>query len=157
MKPSPLKFLPLVLILMASPVRAEEAQDHGHEVSAEHEHSHDSDHADQSHFNIVKPATPEAAWAMLEDATVSARAALGSGDNNALHETGEKLTAAVAALHDHPEAVEPARQEKLHSSLDQLSKAVDRLHHAAEDGDKAGAAEALDLIDSLRPLVKSLY
>jgi hypothetical protein len=41
--------------------------------------------------------------------------------------------------------------------LDQLSKTVDRFHHAAEDKNTAGATEALDLFESQKALVQSLY
>lgn len=139
-----LKVLPLALLLFTAPAFAEDA--HHHDEAAE-----------KPHFAIEKPATADAAWAMLDEASAAARKALEAKDAHALHETGEKLEVAISALKEHPDAVEEAKREKLTSALDQLGKAIDRLHHAAEDNDTAGATEALDLIDSLRPLTKSLY
>lgn len=94
---------------------------------------------------------------MIDETISSARQALKDNNTDALHEAGEKLAAAVAALHDDPQAVKEENGEKLIQALEQLTKTVDRFHHAAEDKDTAGATEALDLLESQVSLVKSLY
>lgn len=94
---------------------------------------------------------------MIDETIASAQQALKDNNADILHEAGEKLAAAVAALHDHPQAVKEGNSEKLTQALDQLTKTVDRFHHAAEDKNAVGATEALDLLESQKGLVKSLY
>ena len=130
-------------------------EDHVSETSEAHGDGHG--HDEKPHFAVTKPATVDAAWAMIDETIASAQQALKDNNADILHEAGEKLATAVAALHDHPQAVKEGNSEKLTQALDQLTKTVDRFHHAAEAKNTAGAAEALDLLESQKELVKSLY
>lgn len=130
-------------------------ESHTTEASKAHGDSHGNN--EKPHFAVNKPETVETAWAMIDETIVSARQALKDNNIDVLHEAGEKLAAAVAALHDHPQAVKEVNGEKLTSALDQLTKTVDRFHHAAEDKDMVGATEALDLLENQKSLVQSLY
>lgn len=151
----------IAFVALSAPVYAEEGHDHASETGHAHEateaHGDGHGHDEKPHFSIKKPETVDAAWAMIDETIVSARQALKGNNSDALHEAGEKLAAAVTALHDHPQAVKEEKGEKLTQALDQLSKTVDRFHHAAEDKDTAGATEALDLLESQKSLVKTLY
>ena len=104
-------------------------------------------HDEKPHFSVTKPETVESAWAMIDETISTARQALKDNNADILHEAGEKLAAAVATLHDHPQAVKEENGEKLTQALDQLTKTVDRFHHAAEDKNTAGATETLDLFE----------
>jgi hypothetical protein len=150
----------IAFIALSVPVYAEEDHDHGAEAGQAHEateaHGDGHGHDEKPHFSVTKPETVEAAWAMIDETISSARQALKDNNTDALHEAGEKLAAAVAALHDDPQAVKEENGEKLIQALEQLTKTVDRFHHAAEDKDTAGATEALDILESQVSLVKSL-
>lgn len=151
----------IAFVALAAPVYAEEGHDHGTEAEHAHEateaHGDGHGHNEKPHFAVTKPETVDAAWTMIDETITSARQALKDNNADVLHEAGEKLAAAVAALHDHPQAVKEENGEKLTQALDQITKTVDRFHHAAEDKNTAGAAEALDLLESQKGLVKSLY
>lgn len=160
----PFKTLLLVgitFVAMSAPVYAEEGHDHGTEAGHAHEatEAHDDGHGhdEKPHFAVTKPETVDTAWTMIDETIASARQALKDNNADVLHEAGEKLAAAVAALHDHPQAVKEENGEKLTQALDQITKTVDRFHHAAEDKNTAGATEALDLLESQLLLVRSLY
>lgn len=136
------------------------ADDHNHapgEVHKEGEHNHGADHAEESHFKIEAPASAEAAWNLLDQSVTEARAAIEAKDSHALHEAGEKLSAAVSALHSYPQAVKEGNGDKWNSIVDQLSKTADRFHHIAEDNDLAAATETLDLLEGQISLIRSLY
>lgn len=151
-----IRVIPLAVMLAAFPAYA--ADDHGHADEPAAAHSHDADHANEAnHFEFQKPATVTDAWAMLDEASAAANKAIEAKDAKSLHEAGEKLETAAGVLSEHPDAVAEENRQKLTTALEQLSKTVDRFHHAAEDNDLAGAAEALGLLDSQKMLVKSLY
>ena len=151
----------IAFVALSAPVYAEEGHDHGAEAGHAHEatkaHSDGHGHDEKPHFSVTKPETVESAWGMIDETISTARQALKDNNADILHEAGEKLAAAVATLHDHPQAVKEENGEKLTQALDQLTKTVDRFHHAAEDKNTAGATETLDLFESQKGLVKSLY
>lgn len=143
---------------LAFPAYAAGGHDHGTEGhAAEASEAPGDGHNEKPHFAVNKPETVQAAWAVIDETIVSARQALKDNNTDVLHESGEKLGVAVAALHDQPQAVKEENIEKLASALDQLTKTVDRFHHAAEDKDTVGATEALDLLENQKSLVQSLY
>lgn len=160
MKIKKLLLLSMATIALSSPAYAADGHDHGaegHAAEASEAHGDGHGHDEKPHFSVTKPDTVDAAWAMINETIASARQALKDNNADALHEAGEKLAAAVSALHDHPQAVKEGNGEKLTQALDQLTKTVDRFHHAAEDKNVATATEALDLLESQTGLVKSLY
>lgn len=160
MKIKKLLLLSMATIALSSPAYAADGHDHGaegHAAEASEAHGDGHGHDEKPHFSVTKPDTVDAAWAMINETIASARQALKDNNANALHEAGEKLAAAVSALHDHPQVVKEGNGEKLTQALDQLTKTVDRIHHAAEDKNVATATEALDLLESQTGLVKSLY
>lgn len=139
---------------------AADGHDHGakgHAEAASKAHGDGHGHGEKPHFSITKPATAEAAWAMVDETILAARQSIKDNNADGLHQAGEKLAAALSALHDHPQAVKEGNGQKLTQALNQLSKTVDRFHHAAEDKNTAGATEALDLFESQKAVVKSLY
>lgn len=151
----------IAFVGLSAPTYAADGHDHGAEAGHAHEsteaHNDGHGHDEKSHFSVTKPETVDAAWMMIDETIASARQALKDNNSDVLHEVGEKLAAAVAALHDHPQAVKEENGEKLTQVLDQLTKSADRFHHAAEVKNTAGATEALDLLESQKELVKSLY
>ncbi len=151
----------IAFVALSAPVYAEDDHDHSIETGHAHEateaHGDGHGHDEKPHFSVTKPETVDAAWVMIDETIVSTRQALKDNNFDALHEAGEKLAAAVTALHDHPQAVKEENGERLAQALDQLTKTVDRFHHAAEDKNMAGATEAIDLLESQMSLVKLLY
>lgn len=145
---------------LAFPAYAADSHDHGteaHATEAPEALGNGHGHNEKPHFAITKPETVNAAWVMIDETIIAARQALKDNKIDALHEAGEKLTAAVSTLRDHPQTAKEGNGEKVIQALDQLAKTVDRFHHATEDKDTAGATEALDLLESQKGLVKSLY
>lgn len=151
----------VAFVTLSAPVYAAGGHDHGAEAGHAHEsteaHGDGHGHDEKPHFSVTKPETLDAAWAMVDENIVSARQAIKDSNADGLHEAGEKLAVAVAALHDHPQAVKEENGEKLTQALDQLTKTTDRFHHAAEDKNMAGATEALDLLEGQKNLTRSLY
>lgn len=147
--------------LAAFPYAAVAAEsDYSHaegEAHKEGEHEHGQAHGDESHFKFDKPNSAEEAWSILDQSLESARKAIEAKDFQGLHEAGEKISAAVSALHDNPMAVKEENGEKLTSALDQLSKTADRFHHDAEKSDLAAATQTLDLLEGQKNLTRSLY
>jgi hypothetical protein len=160
MSQSKLLVLTVVSVLsLGLPAYAADGHDHGtegHAESASEAHGDGHGHDEKPHFSVTKPDTVEGAWAMIDETITAARQSLKDSNADVLHESGEKLAAAVSALHDHPQAVKEENGEKLIQALEQLTKTVDRFHHAAEDKDTAGTTEALDILESQVSLVKSL-
>ncbi len=122
----------------------------GHEDEKAHSDGHG--HKDvEPHFSIVKPADANASIALLDGGLASAKKALEENDASGLHESSEKLETATHSL------TEFSRDNaKLSQALTQLSKTVDRFHHAAEDGNVAGAKESLQILEGQTQVVKML-
>ena len=120
-------------------------------------HDHDKSHVEKTHFETEVPTSAEDAWISLNQSIADARAAIKFKDAKALHEQSEKISAAVLALHDDPQAVKEEGGEKLTSALDQLSKTADRFHHASEENNFTAASEVLDILDKQQTLTQTLY
>ena len=144
------------------------ADEHGHDATeaaaAGEQHADHSDHADakahddghehkdeKAHFTIAKPESMDAAMTLLDDGLASAKIGIEGNDTNGLHESGEKLETAAHALTEYG-----AGNAKLAQALTQLSKTVDRFHHAAEDGNTVGAKESLQILEGQVQVVKML-
>jgi hypothetical protein len=159
MKHRNISIMALAIIVLSTSVYAADGHDHGNENNAAPmgagslSHGHD----DKLHFSVKTPGTVEAAWTMIDDNIKISRRAIQDKDTNTLHEAGERLVTAVATLHDHPQAVKEENGRKLTQALDQISKTVDRFHHAMEDQNSAATSELIDLFQSQVDLVKSLY
>lgn len=148
----------LGVLALSFPAYAEDG--HGHADDKAHAHESSEAHGDghghddgKPHFAVAKPDSAAAAWTLIDETIVAAQTAIEAGNAEALHESGEKFEAAVTALQDFSDK----GNERLGQALGQLSKTVDRFHHAAEDNDKASASESLSLLTSQKDLVKTLY
>ncbi|WP_148260471.1 hypothetical protein [Micavibrio aeruginosavorus] len=148
----------LSVLALSFPAYAEDG--HGHTDDKAHAHESSGAHSDghghddgKPHFSVARPDSTEAAWNLMNETIIAAQKAIETDDANVLHESGEKLEAAIEALHGFADK----GNERLGQALGQLTKTVDRFHHAAEDNDKAGASESLSLLVSQKDLVKSLY
>lgn len=127
--------------------------EHKHEDHADAKsHGDEQGHTDEaSHFSIAKPENAESAASLLDQSLLDAKKALEGNDTNGLHEAGEKLEVASGALAEFSKG-----NDKLTQALAQLSKTVDRFHHAAEDKDIAGAKESLQILEGQTQVVKML-
>lgn len=114
-------------------------------------------HACKEHIKFENPATVDEAWALIDKASVAARVAIDKNDLVTIHDAGEKIFSAAAALHDNPQAIKEEDGEKLTAALNQLSKIAGTLCDAAERKDTYTATEALDELDTQKDLTKSLY
>lgn len=138
----------IVLGAMASatPLLAKE----GHEHAADHD-------KEKSHFQVAPPPTVKDAWALLTTKIAEAEKHLSESKLGPVHEIGEHLEAAVHTLQEKSDMVAADKKSNLSSALKQLDKAVDALHHAAEEGDAAHTTTELKKVAALMPLIESLY
>ncbi len=161
MKYRKLPTIALAAIVLSTSAYAADGHDHGSENGttpvAVESHQDGHGHDDGAHFSIEKPDTVDEAWRMIDDTIKMTHQAIKDKNMNVLHEAGERLVSAVSALHDHPQAIKEENGQKLSQALDQLSKTVDRFHHATEDKNNAAIIELIDLFQSQVTLVKSLY
>ncbi len=146
------------------PTAGEETKAHadhkGHTEKEKQEddgHDHDRSHIEKTHFETEVPTSAEDAWIMLNQSIADARAAIKSKHGNALHQQSEKISAAVLALHDDPQAVKEEGGEKLTSALDQLSETANRFHHSSEENNFTAASEVLDVLEKQQTLTQTLY
>src|SRR5215831_14442048 len=112
------------------------------------EHGHE-----ERHFKVTPPANAREAWLLIATKVKDAERLLAEKQTEAVHEIGEQLEAAVHVLKEKSTMVAGDKQARLASVLEQLDKAVDDLHHAAEDKDAEQTRLELSKIKSLLPLV----
>jgi len=124
----------------------------GHDHDKAHEHG-----AEKSHFEVKAPESVKDAWALISAKVAEVDAALAATKLDDVHAAGEHLEAAVHTLESKSDMVGEASKAKLASALKQLDKAVNELHHGAEDKQTDTVAAALTKIKGLLPLVEGLY
>ncbi len=127
----------------ASPALAQKKDDHGH--------------GKESHFKVAPPADLKAAWTLLSTKLAEAEKSLADKKVDTIHEAAEHLEAAVHVLQEKSTMVTGEKQNRLASALKQLDKAVDDLHHAAEDNKAAQVGVEIKKIRGLLPLVEGQY
>ncbi len=115
------------------------------------------DHAKESHFKVTPPADVKAAWTLITTKVSDAEKSIAAKELEPVHEAGEHLEAAVHVLKEKSTMVSADKQKKLRSAVEQLRKAVDEMHHAAEDKDASRAGLGLAKIKMLLPLVEAQY
>lgn len=142
------------VLALSYPALAAEGHDHGKEHSHDEGHSHG---AADNHFSVKAPETVKDAWALITTKVSETETALSAKNIDTAHEASEHLHAAVHTLESKPDAVPAESQTKLSSVLKQLDKAVDELHHGAEDKNVEAAEAALTKFKGLLPLVEGLY
>jgi len=118
---------------------------------------HDHAHGKDKHFKVTPPADIKAAWSLITTKVAEANRLLADKKVEPIHEIGEQLEAAVHVLQEKSPMVTGDRKIRLSSVLKQLDKAVDDLHHAAEDKDAARVGLELKKIQGLLPLVEGQY
>jgi hypothetical protein len=119
---------------------------------AEHDHGKEA-----KHYKVTPPADIKAAWTLVTTKVAEAEKHLADKETETVHEIGEQLEVAVHVLQVQSEIVTGDAKKRLASALTQLDKAIDGLHHAAEDKDAAQAGIELGKIKSLLPLVEAQY
>ena len=117
----------------------------------------DHAHAKESHFKVTPPADVKAAWTLITTKVSDAEKSIAAKELEPVHEAGEHLEAAVHVLKEKSTMVSGDKQKKLRSAVEQLRKAVDEMHHAAEDKDASRARLGLAKIKMLLPLVEAQY
>ena len=125
----------------------------GPSTAQKKEHSH----AKESHFNVTRPADVKAAWRLITSKVSEAEKNLAAMELEPVHEAGEHLEAAVEVLKEHSTMVSADKKTRLSSAIEQLDKAVDELHHAAEEKDAGRAGLGLRKIKDLLPLIQAQY
>ena len=118
---------------------------------------HDHAHGKDKHFKVTPPVDIKAAWSLITTKVAEANRLLADKKVEPIHEIGEQLEAAVHVLQEKSPMVTGDRKIRLSSVLKQLDKAVDDLHHAAEDKDAARVGLELKKIQGLLPLVEGQY
>jgi uncharacterized protein YlxW (UPF0749 family) len=74
-----------------------------------------------------------------------------------VHDTAEKLTAAVNALPAVSKDLSPEKLKRVEGSVKNLAKALDQLHDAADEGEQANSEKHLKTVDSLIGMISSQY
>jgi len=116
------------------------------------------DHAkEEKHFKVTPPATLKEAWTWVAAKTAEAEKHLVDKKLEPIHELGEQLGAAVHVLQEKSDMVTGDKKTRLASALKQLDKAVDDLHHAAEDKEAGKIGIEIKKIKGLLPLVEAQY
>ena len=124
----------------------------GPAMAQKQEHAHAN-----SHFKVKPPADLKAAWTMITNKVGEAEKSIAAKELEPVHEAGEQLEAAVQVLKEQSTMVSGDKKTRLSSAIEQLDKAVDELHHAAEDKDASRAGLGLRKIKGLLPLIQAQY
>ena len=115
------------------------------------------EHGKESHYKVTPPADVKAAWTVITSKVNEAEKNLAAKELEPVHEAGEHLEAAVQVLKERSTMVSGDNKRRLSSAIEQLDKAVDELHHAAEDKDASRAGLGLRKIKGLLPLIQAQY
>lgn len=132
----------VIAIIYAGPAIAQK-KDHGH--------------GEESHFKVTPPTDVKDAWALITTKVSEAEKSLAAKQLEPVHEAGEHLEAAVHVLKEKSTMVSGDKKTRLISAIEQLDKAVDELHHAAEEKDSSRAGLELRKIKGLLPLIQAQY
>ena len=111
----------------------------------------------ESHFKVTPPADVKAAWTLITTKVSDAEKSIAAKELEPVHEAGEHLEAAVHVLKEKSTMVSGDQQKRLRSAVEQLRKAVDEMHHAAEDKNASRAGLGLTKIKKLLPLIEAQY
>jgi hypothetical protein len=133
-----------VVLALSTPTQAQKQDDHGHDK-------------EEKHFKVTPPADIKAAWTLIAAKVAEVGKLLADKKVEPIHEIGEQLEAAVHVLEEKSTMVMGDKKKRLASALKQLDKAVDDLHHAAEDKDAGRIGVELKKIQGLLPLVEAQY
>jgi len=118
----------------------------------------DHDHGkEKAHFKVTPPPSLKEAWTLITTKVAEAEKHLADKKLEPIHEIGEQLEAAVHVLEEKSDMVTGDKKTRLASALKQLDKAVDDLHHAAEDKDAGKIGIEIKKIKGLLPLVEGQY
>jgi hypothetical protein len=121
---------------------------------AQDKHGHGKE---EKHFKVTPPADIKAAWSLITAKLADAGKLLAEKKVEPIHEITEHLEAAVHVLGEKSDMVTGEKKARLTSALKQLDKAVDELHHGAEEKDAARVGVELKKIQGLLPLVEAQY
>lgn len=130
-------------VAIALPAVAQKKDDHGH--------------GKESHFKVTPPADLKAAWSLISAKVAEAEKSVAANNVESVHEITEHIEAAVHVLQEKSTMVTGEKQTRLTSALKQLDKAVDDLHHAAEDKKTAQVGVEVKKIKGLLPLIEGQY
>jgi len=130
-------------LAIALPALAQKKDDHGH--------------GKESHFKVTPPADLKAAWSLISTKVAEAEKSIAENKIEPVHEITEHIEAAVHVLQEKSTMVTGEKQTRLTSVLKQLDKAVDDLHHAAEDKKAAQVGVEVKKIKGLLPLIEGQY
>jgi len=133
-----------VALALGTPALAQKKDNHAHGK-------------EERHFKVTPPADIKAAWTLITTKTAEATKLLAEKKVEPIHEIGEHLEAAVHVLEEKSTMVTGDKKTRLTSALKQLDKAIDDLHHAAEEKDAGRVGVELKKIQGLLPLVESQY
>ena len=117
----------------------------------------DHSHAKESHFNVTRPADVKAAWRLITSKVSEAEKNLAAKELEPVHEAGEHWRQPLTCSKNIPRWCRADKKTRLSSAIEQLDKAVDELHHAAEEKDAGRAGFGLRKIKGLLPLIQAQY
>lgn len=112
---------------------------------------------DVPHYAVTRPSTLKEAWGLLASKTLEAEALIADGKLEPVHEIGEQLVEVVQVFESKSDMLSTEPRLRLVPLLKQLGRAIDGLHHAAEEEDAGKARLALENIKRLIPLIHEQY
>jgi len=132
----------VALLLSASPT-----------FGADKEHGHGA-HTDAP---MAKPVSSAAALETIHKIHAELAAQVKGKQLKSVHETTEKLTAAVNALPAVSKDLPAEKLKRVEGSVKNVAKALDQLHDAADEGEQANSEKHLKTVDSLLTMILAQY
>lgn len=121
--------------------------------AADKEHGH-GEHGDAT---MAKPANSAAALETIHKLHTELAAQVKAKQLKVVHDTAEKLTAAVNALPAVSKNLPADKLKRVEGSVKNVAKALDLLHDAADEGEQANSEKHLKTVDSLLTMISAQY
>lgn len=147
-KPSVVSVALASLCLALCPPAWAEKDEHGHE----HKHEEAKSHDDAKALGSVKEA-----WTLLSTKVAEADQHAAAAKFDLIEPVAHDLESVVKTLSEKSGMVEEGKKANLASAIKQLDKAVEAMHHAAEEKDAAAVGGETKKIRGLMPLIEGLY
>lgn len=122
-------------------------------LGADKEHGHGA-HSDAP---MAKTANSAAALEVIHKLHAELATQVKGKQLKVVHDTAEKLTAAVNALPAVSKDLSAEKLKRVEGSVKNLAKALDQLHDAADEGEQANSEKHLKTVDSLIGMISSQY
>lgn len=114
-------------------------------------------HGEHSNAAMAKPANSAAALETIHKLHAELAAQVKGKQLKVVHDTAEKLTAAVNALPAVSKDLPADKLKRVEGSVKNVAKALDLLHDAADEGEQGNSEKHLKTVDSLLTMISAQY